>query len=182
MKENPRAVIVEDFKERLSKAKIAIVADYKGLTVQEMESFRRDLREKGAQLKILKNTLARRAFEAAEIPANEEALSGQVAFILGYEDAVSGPQATKVFAKKHKELVVRAGLFEGEWVGPEVVQKLASIPNKETLRAMLLLLFQGPQRKLLSLLSAIPREFLATLEGLSKKKEESGPAPEEAAD
>ncbi len=182
MKENARSIIVEDFRELLSKAKIAIVADYKGLTVRELETFRRDLREKGAQLKVLKNTLAKRALKDAELPIDETALTGQVAFVLGYEDAVSGPQAAKVFAKKHKQLVVRAGLFEGEWVGPDIIQKLASIPNKDTLRAMLLMLLKGPQMKLVSLLSAVPQEFVATVAALAKKKEESGSAPEEAKD
>jgi large subunit ribosomal protein L10 len=180
MKENPRAVLVDNFKERLERAKLAVIAEYKGLTVKELETFRRDLREKGAQLRIIKNTLARRALANANLPDCEDMLKGQVAFVLGYEDAVSGPQAIKGFVRLHKEFKVLGGIFEGQAVGADVINQLASLPNKDQLRANLLMLLQGPQRRFMSLLKAVPRELVGTLEALAKNKEESAPAQEEA--
>jgi len=194
MKENPRAVVVDDFTERLERSKLAVIAEYKGLTVKELETFRRDLREKGAQMRVIKNTLARRALAKANLPACEDMLKGQVAFILGFEDAVGGPQAIKGFTRLHKELKVLGGIFEGEAVGADVIKILASLPNKDQLRSQLLMLLQGPQRRFMSLLEAIPREFVGTLEALAKDKdevvdevidevkEESAPAQEEATD
>jgi large subunit ribosomal protein L10 len=173
MKENPRAVVVADFKERLDKAKVAIIAEYKGLTVKELEGFRRDLRVKGAQLRIIKNTLAKRAIADAELPDCEDVLKGQVAFVFGYEDAVGGPQAAKEFAKKHKEFKIVGGLFEGERVESTVIEKLASLPTKDVMRAKLLMLLKTPQIRLLSLLRGVPQEFLGTLKALAEEKEKS---------
>jgi large subunit ribosomal protein L10 len=182
MAENPRAAIVEDFKERLSRVKVAVIADYKGLTVRELEGFRRDLLEKGAQLRILKNTLARRALVESELPGCEDVLKGQIAFILGYDDAVGGPQAAKGFAKGHEEFRILAGIFEGELVDAGVIEQLASLPNKDTLRAKLLMLMWSPQVKLLRLLGAVPQEFLGTLQSLAEKVKESSPEQQEAKD
>lgn len=175
MKENPRAAKVADFKKRLDRAKVAILTEYKGLTVKELESLRRDLRAKGAQLRIIKNTLAKRALADANLPDFEDLLKGQVAFVFGYEDAVGGPQAVKGFAKKHDQFKIIAGIFEGERVEAEVIEKLASLPSKDVMRAKLLLLLQGPQRRFLSLLQAVPLELLGTLQALAKDKEEAAP-------
>jgi large subunit ribosomal protein L10 len=180
MKENPRAVIVADFQERLEKAKVAIIAEYKGLTVKDLEGFRHDLRAKGAQLRIIKNTLAKRAIAAAELPDCEDVLKGQVAFVFGYEDAVGGPQAAKSFAKKHKEFKIIAGIFEGERVEAVVIEKLASLPTKDVMRAQLLMLLKSPQMRLLSLLRGVQQEFLGTLKALAVEKEKSTPEQDTA--
>jgi large subunit ribosomal protein L10 len=182
MKENPRAALVADFKERAGKAKVAVIAEYKGLTVRELEGFRRDLRAKGAQLRIIKNTLAKRALAEAELPECDDVLKGQIAFVFGYDDAVGGPRAAKGFARDHEEFRILAGIFEGERVGPEVIAVLASLPNKETLRAELVMLLQAPHVMLVSLLRSLQQELLGTLEALGKNKEESSPQPGEAKD
>jgi large subunit ribosomal protein L10 len=175
MKENPRAALVTDFKRRLEKAKVAIIAEYKGLTVKQMEEFRRDLRIKGAQLKIIKNTLAKRALGECNLPTCDDVLKGQVAFVFGYEDAVSGPKAATVFSRVNEEFRILAGIYEGELVGPDVILRLATLPSKDALRADLLMLLYGPQMKLLSLLQSVQQELLGTLKGLADKKEESSP-------
>ena len=125
MKENPRAAKVADFKERLERAQVAILAEYKGLTVKELEGLRHDLRAKGAQLRIIKNTLAKRALAEADLPDFEDMLKGQVAFVFGYEDAVGGPQVAKGFARKHDQFKIIAGIFEGERVEAKIIEKLA---------------------------------------------------------
>ena len=176
MKENSRAVAVDDFKERLDQAKVTVIADYKGLTVKKMEQFRRELKVKGAQLKIVKNTLAKRALKESNLPTCDAALKGQVAFVLGFDDAVSGPKAAMTFSKVNKEFKVIGGIFEGQYVNAETIKALATLPSKDVLRATLLLLLQGPQRKLLGLLQAVPQELHGTLKALAAKKEESNPS------
>ena len=176
MKDNARAAVIEEFREKLGRAKITIFAEYKGLTVKKIEGFRRDLRAKGAQLKIVKNTLAKRALNESSLPTCDDVLKGQVAFILGYEDAVSGPKAAAVFAKGNKEFHILGAIFEGKLIGPDVVEQLAKLPSKDVLRGRLLMLLQGPQRKLLGLLQGVQQELVGTLEALAEKKGETSPS------
>jgi large subunit ribosomal protein L10 len=175
MKDNTRAAVVEEFKEKLERAKVAVFAEYKGLTVKKMEGFRRDLRNKGAQLKVVKNTLAKRALGECNLPTCDDMLKGQIVFVLGFDDAVGGPKAATVFAKGNKEFHILGGIFEGRLIGPDVVEQLAKLPSKDVLRSRLLMLLQGPQRKLLGLLQGAQQELVGTLEALADKKGKSSP-------
>ena len=75
-----------------------------------------------------------------------------------------------------------AGIFEGERVEAKIIEKLASLPSKDVMRAKLLLLLQGPQRRFLSLVQAVPQELLGTLQALAKDKEEAAPEQTDAKD
>ena len=175
MKDNPRAAKVAAFKEKLEQAKVAVITEYKGLSVKEMEEFRRDLRANGAQLRIIKNTLAKLALSECELPTCDDVLVGQIAFVLGFDDAVSAPKVAAAFSRKKDEFKILAGVYEGRFVGPEIINRLATLPNKEILKAQLLMLLMGPQIKFLSLMKAVQQELAGTLKALAEKKAESSP-------
>src|SRR5690606_4679710 len=111
--------IVEEITEKLKKSKTTVLTDYRGLNVAEVTELRKQLREAGVEFKVLKNTMSRRAAEAAGFTELEQHLVGPTAFAFSYEDVVAPAKVLYKFAKDHEALEIKAGLLEGEYVTVE---------------------------------------------------------------
>ena len=134
---------VEEVREDLSGAAATLLTHYRGLTVTELAELRAKLREANAEMKVVKNTLTRRAAEAAGIEGLEEMLEGPISLVLCAEDPVGPAKALKAFAKDHPELVLRGGYLDGEVLDAEEALKLADLESREELLARLAGLMQG---------------------------------------
>ena len=146
-------------KERFEKAQSVILLDYKGLTVAEVSALRNELREKGAEYRVTKNTLIALATEGKGLDELEPHLHGSTAVIFGMEDAVSPAKIVAENAKKTKKTQIKAGVLEGKYINAETVQQLASLPTREVLIAMVLGTLNAPISGLARVINAIKEKM-----------------------
>jgi large subunit ribosomal protein L10 len=140
--------IVDEIAGKLKESKSTIVVDYRGLTVSELTQLRKDLREAGVEFKVYKNSMTRRAAEAAELADLNTSLTGPNAIAFSTEDVVAPAKILNEFAKKHEALEIKAGVVEGNIVTVEEIKALADLPSREGLLSMLLSVLQAPIRNL----------------------------------
>lgn len=176
-----KAKIVRDIQDKVSNAKIGILADFTGLKVGSMTLLRRQMKEAGGELKVAKNTLLKRAAgESSLIEPIKEDLRGPNALVLGYEDPVSLAKLLVKFAQDIPLLKIKGGILAGQKLTAQEVDALSKLPSREVLLAQLLGLLQSPPQTLVNVLSGVIRNFLNVLVALRDQKE-GGEAPVEAA-
>lgn len=146
---------VQDIKEKLTKAQSVILADYRGLTVEEDTELRRKFREAGVEYKVLKNTLTAKAAKEAGVNGLDGFLAGPTSFAFGYDDPTAPARILNDFARDHKKLELKGGLVQGEIFNLDKVKELALIPPKEVLIAKLLGSFKAPMSNFAYLANAI---------------------------
>lgn len=147
--------VVEEIKEKFSKAQSAVLVDYKGLTVEQADRLRKSMREAGVDYKVYKNTLVRLAVKDSEFAELTENLTGTNAIAFGYEDPVSPAKILNDFAKETKALKLKAGVVEGQYYGADTIQEIADIPSRDVLLAKLLGSIKSPLSNFAYLLKAI---------------------------
>ena len=181
---------VAEIKERLEGAQAVFLAEYAGLSVKDQQALRRALRESGAEFKVVKMTLARRAADELEIDTLDELLLGPTGLAFADGDPVGAAKVLKDFAKDHEVFVIKGGLLDLEFLTPERISELADIEPREVLLAKLAGAMKAPMSNLAGLLAALPRNTASVLQQLLEKKEsgefvgaaDEAPADEEAAD
>lgn len=171
MKRPEKEAQVQMLKEKFAEAQTVILADYRGLTVEEMTELRKKLREAGAELRVVKNTLARLAAKEAEIDALEPYLRGPVAMAFGIEDPVAPAKILHTFARDHKNLELKVGLLEKKLLDQKEIEALAALPSREVLLARLAAAMAGPLRNLGFVLSAPIRNLVYVLEAVREKQQ-----------
>lgn len=164
-----KAAQVDRFQKEVSEAKAVVLAEYKGLTVQELEELRKKLRLAGGHVRIIKNTLARVALHNLGIHDLDGDLSGQVAFVFSNRDAVAGTKAVSDFAGEKQAFVIRSGWFEGRRLSLEEVKSLANLPSREELQARFVGLLCAPLTDFVVTLRAVLSEFIGTLDARAAK-------------
>ena len=159
-----KAETIEDLKSRLDGVKTVMLAEYRGLTVQQLSDFRKQLKAVSAEYKIVKNRLARLAIASSELEALGVQLTGPTGLILGKGDPVSVAKAVHTFARTNQALVIKAGFVDGQVLEPNGLKALADLPSREALRAQLVGALTGPLAQLVGLLQAPQRELVYVLE------------------
>ncbi|QAY67847.1 50S ribosomal protein L10 [Paenibacillus protaetiae] len=137
---------VEEITSKLRESSSTVVADYRGLNVAQVTELRKQLREAGVEFQVLKNSLVRRASEAAELSGLNEILTGPTAIAFSKEDAVAPAKILNDFAKKNEALKLKGGVVEGQVVDLAQIKALAELPSREGLLSMLLSVLQAPMR------------------------------------
>jgi len=167
-----KAEQVELLTEKLKKARVAVLTDYRGLTVSQIQDLRGKLRTGDVEYRVVKNTLARRAAQAAGVPALESELEGPVAIAFGYDDLSLPSRLINEWVRTTRlKLDVKGGLVEGRVFSPNQVKQLADLPSRETLIAQLAGAIQSPIAQLAGALQ-MPLSMLAgALESYQKKLE-----------
>lgn len=141
-----KQAIVDEISEKVKSAGSVILFEYASLTDADLKELRRNLRESGSELKIYKNTLARRAFDALKYDFDAE-LVGPKAIAFG-PDAVAPVKALNDFSKSHEALVIKAGIVDGEITDLETLHKLANVPSRDVLLTQLAAGLMGVVRDL----------------------------------
>jgi len=169
-----KVAVVEEIKEKLSKAQGVILADYRGLTVLQATELRRKLREAGVEYKVLKNTLT--AIAAKEVGFEDlvPLLIGPTAIAFGYDDPVAPAKVLSEFARTTPVLELKGGLLEGKVLDVDAVKALADLPSREELLSQVLRGMQAPIAGLANVLQGTIRNFVYALEAVRKQKEEAG--------
>ena len=151
---NEKAAVVADVSTQVARSQTLALAEYRGLSVENLNVLRRQARDKGVYLHVLKNSLARRAVAGTPFEVAQPTMVGPL--IYGFsEDAVAAAKVLADFAKGNDKLVVKGGAYAGKALDANGVKALAAIPSKEVLLAQLLGLMQSPIQRLASVLAAV---------------------------
>ena len=185
MKKEDKERVVGELTERLKASETMLVADYRGLTMPQIDELRSKLLESGARFTVVKNTLTRRAAEAAGADALLALLEGPsaIAFLEADGDMVAAAKALSDMARDSKVLAIRGGVMQGRSVTAEEVETLAKLPPIDVLRGQVLGAIVAPLTALLGLVSA-PLQSLhglidARIEQLGGAEAEAAPAAAE---
>jgi len=149
-----KQAVIDEVTALAAKAQTLVLAEYRGITVADMTRLRSQARDKGVNLSVLKNTLARRAVTGSAF----EVVSGQMTgpLIYGFSvDAVAAAKVVSDFAKTNDKLVIRGGAFAGKALDVNGVKQLANIPSKEVLLAQLCGLLKSPISRTAVVLGAL---------------------------
>ncbi len=164
---------VADIRERIEGAQAVFLAEYAGLSVQEQQTLRRELRANGAEFKVVKMTLARLAAADLDIEDLDELLLGPTGLTFADGDPVGAAKVLRDFAKTHEVLVIKGGLLGRDFLTPERIAELADIEPREVLLAKIAGAFEAPMAKMAGLLAALPRNAATAMQQLLEKKQES---------
>ena len=154
LNKSEKQTVVTDVAAQAARSQTLALAEYRGLTVAHLDVLRKQARDKGVYLHVLKNTLARRAVAGTPFEVASESMVGPL--IYGFsEDAVAAAKVISDFAKGNDKLVIKAGAYAGKALNADGVKALASIPTKEVLLSQLLGLMQSPISRFARVLAAI---------------------------
>jgi len=154
LNKSEKQTVVADVAAQVARSQTLALAEYRGLTVAHLDVLRRQARDKGVYLHVLKNTLARRAVAGTPFEVASESMVGPL--IYGFsEDAVAAAKVLSDFAKGNDKLVVKGGAYAGKSLNADGVKALASVPSKEVLLSQLLGLMQSPVSRLARVLAAV---------------------------
>jgi len=182
--------VVTELVERLRSTESLIVADYRGLTNAQLVELRAKLRASGAQLKVVKNTLTRRAAEEAGAESLLALLEGPtaIAFVEAEGDPVGVAKALADTARETKVLALRGGMLSGRSIGSDEIEELAKLPSPEIVKSQLVGVIVAPLTQLVGLLAAPLRDLVGLLDarieqlgGQSDADVTSDPTPDEPA-
>lgn len=150
-----KQAVVDEIKEKLSRAQSAVIIDYRGITVAQADELRKKMREANVDYKIYKNTLMSRAIKGTQFEKLEDALSGPSAFAFGYEDAVAPARVLNGIIKDFKKMEFKAAVVEGQYFDAEGVKAVAVLPSRDELIAKFLGSIKSPMSNLAYMLQAI---------------------------
>jgi large subunit ribosomal protein L10 len=176
MQKSEKERVVAELTERLRTSETLIVADYRGLTNAEIDGLRSKLLEHGARFAVVKNTLTRRAAEAAGADALLALLDGPsaIAFVESGGDPVAVAKALREAATSTKILAIRGGVLEGSALSAEEVENLAKLPPADVLRAQLVGAIVSPLTTVVALLSAPLRDLVGLIDARITQLQEQG--------
>ncbi len=167
-----KAEQVELLTEKLRKAKVALLTDYRGLTVTQLQELRGKLRTGDVEYRVIKNTLAQRAADAAGLGDLKAQLEVPVAIAFGYDDLSLPSKLINEFVRATRlKLDVKGGLVEGRVFSPDQVKQLADLPSRETLLAQLLGTLQSPVAQLVGIMQTPVQQLLGVLDAYKSKLE-----------
>lgn len=176
--------VVEQLAERLRSTETLMVADYRGLTMPEIDELRTRLLEAGARFTVVKNTLTRRAAEEAGTTDVLELIDGPtaIAFLEADGDPVAVAKVLNETSRAHDVLVIRGGLLEGTVVGDAEIKRLATLPPADVLRAQLVGAVTAPLTTVVGLFTAPLRDLVGVIDARIRQLQEQGEEiPEEPA-
>ncbi len=165
-----KAAKIDEVSALVAQAQAIVVAEYRGLTVDAVTKLRKQARAQGVQLRVLKNTLARRALTGTPFVSLADKLVGPLVY--GFSaDPVAAAKVLATFAKGNEKLVLKAGAMPGYLMDAKGVVALASMPSREELLAKLMATMQAPIGQFVRTLNEVPSRFVRTLAAVRDAKE-----------
>ena len=165
-----KKAVVAEVSAELAEAQVVIVAEYRGLEVGKITALRAQARQSGVYLRVLKNTLVRRAVEGTSFESLAQHLVGPLIYGIS-KDPVASAKVLQDFAKTNDKLVIKCGSMPGYVMDAAGVKALASMPSREELLAKLLGTMQAPVTKFVQTLNEVPGKFVRTVAALRDSRE-----------
>jgi large subunit ribosomal protein L10 len=166
-----KQAIVAEVNQAAGEALSAVVSDYRGLTVSQMTDLRVKARESGVYLRVIRNTLARRAVQGTEYECLTEALVGPTLLAFSNEDPGAAARLLKAYAKDNEALQVRALSIGGQLLGAGDIDRVASLPTREEALALLMATMIAPVGKLARLLNDVPGRLVRVVAAVRDQKQ-----------
>lgn len=155
---NQKKQEVQELAEKIGKAKLVLLTDYKGINVADVTAVRTKVRNAQAEYKVIKNNITKRALEACNIEGLDKELEGTTAVVIGYEDYLEPLKAIYEYAKNSEFYKIKGGIIEGKVVSVEELITLAKLPSRETLIAQLAGALLGNISKLAVALNEVSKQ------------------------
>ncbi|MEA3290800.1 MAG: 50S ribosomal protein L10 [Pseudomonadota bacterium] len=165
-----KKAVVSEVSDALSSAQTAVLAEYRGLTVEQLTDLRKDARSAGVFVRVVKNTLAKRVIEGSDFECLNEHLVGPVLFSAS-DDPVAVAKLITRFAKENEDLKITAGAMNGDPLDLNGIQALAKLPSRDELLAKLAGTMQAPIQKFVQTLNEVPSKFVRALAAVAESKE-----------
>lgn len=153
-----KKALVEEITDKFRASQTTVVVDYRGLDVSVVTELRKNLRDAGVEFKVYKNTMTRRAAEAADLADLTETFVGPTAIAFSNEDVIAPARIINDLAKTNENLEIKGGVIEGKIASLEQINELASLPDYEGMVSMLLSVLQAPVRDFAYVVKAIGEE------------------------
>ena len=134
---NQKIKEVDELAEKISKAKVVLLTDYRGINVEDVTGIRAKLRGVNTEYKVIKNNITRRALDKCGFEGLDNLLEGPTAVVLGYDDYLEASKIIYEYAKENENYKIKGGIIEGKVVSAEEIITLAKLPSRETLIAQL---------------------------------------------
>lgn len=166
-----KEAVVAEVADVAAKAYSVVGAEYRGITVERMTDLRAKAREAGVYLKVVKNTLARRAVEGTEFECTQDALVGPMMLAFSLEDPGAAARVIKAFAKDENALQVKMVSVGGKLLPAGDIERLATMPTREQALSMLMGTMKAPIEKLVRQLAAPQSKLVRTLVAVREQKE-----------
>ena len=141
-----KAAIVDEVADKFKNSVSNVVVDYRGLTVEEVTDLRKQLREAGVEMRVIKNTYLKRAVAKAEIEGLDDVFAGPTAVCFSEENVAAPARILVKFAEDHENLEIKGGMIEGKVSSLDEINALSKLPDREGLLSMLLSVLQAPVR------------------------------------
>ncbi|HJL61538.1 MAG TPA: 50S ribosomal protein L10 [Pseudomonadales bacterium] len=167
-----KQAIVAEVNETASNALSAVMADYRGVSVEDMTELRKQAREQSVHLRVVRNTLAKRAFEGTEFECMNEVLLGPNILAFSLEDPGAGARVFKDFAKENDEFEIRALSVGGKLLPVEQLDVLAKLPTRDQALAMLMSVMIAPVTKLTRTLNEVPSKVTRAVAAVRDQKQQ----------
>ena len=170
LNQEQKRAVVSEIAAQLAGAEALIVAEYRGVNVEAVTGLRAKARQSGLTLRVLRNTLARRAVEGTQFEKLTNQLVGPLLYGIA-ADPVAGAKVLAEFAKENQSFVIKAGVMSDNLMSSVDIKALALLPSREELLAMLVGTLQAPITKLVRTLNEVPTGFARTLAAVHDQKE-----------
>lgn len=168
---NRKKAKVEELSQKLKEAKSFVLADYRGLTVEQDTQLRKAMREAGIEYTVIKNSIVRFAAQENGYDELDEYLKGPTALAISVEDPVAPSKVLSKYAKEYDKLEIKAGVVEGNILDIDGVKSIASLPSKEELVAKVVGGLSGPLYGIVNVLNANIRGLAVALNAIAEKKQ-----------
>ena len=166
-----KKALVAEVAEVAAKAQSVVAAEYRGLTVSQMTELRAKARKQGVYMRVVKNTLARKALAGTSFEAVGPKLKGPLVLAFSKDDPGAAARVVKDFAKANEKLVATLVSLGGQVLPPKDLDAVASLPTREQALSMLLGTIKAPSQKLVSTLAAVPSKLVRTLAAVRDQKQ-----------
>ena len=161
---------ISQMKEKIEKAKVAIVTDYKGLSVEEITKLRRSIQKEDGDYMVTKNTLAKIAVKGTEYEILTDALTGPVAIAFGFEDQVAPAKALAKFIKESKKGEILAAAMDGKLLSAAEAKALANLPSKQEIYAKMLGCINSPASGIANSINAVMSSLTRAMAAVRDQK------------
>ena len=167
-----KQAMVSEVATKLTGAQVVLVAEYRGLDVEKVTQLRSRARKSGLYLRVLKNTLARRAVKGTPFEKLSDQMVGPLIYGIS-DDPVAGAKVLSEFAKDNEQFVIKAGAMPGSLMSAKDIKALALLPGRDELLAKLMGTMQAPVAKLVRTMNEVPGKFVRTLAALKEQREKT---------
>ena len=171
MNREDKVSLVDELSEKFLAATLAVVSDYRGLTVSEFEQLRVSLKKCNSEVKVAKNTLLRKSSQGSAFSLLSDYYKGTTAVTLAFGDPVSPAKVIVEFAKTHEKMSIRSAVMSGRVLSTDDLTALSVLPSREILLGQLLSVMQAVPTSFVRVMSAIPQNFLYVLQAVKEKKQ-----------